>query len=95
MKMTHKMTRYARKVKGKLTAILDPEHLATLARQSQFIQRSSSKLVGPEFVELMTTELMDEPAVSLEGLRHLKNYRCPLRLELDFGHSRGITNRVG
>ncbi len=68
MKMNHNMTRYARKVKGKLTAIFDPEHLATLARQSQFIQRSSSKLIGPDFVELMTTELMDEPAVSLEGL---------------------------
>jgi hypothetical protein len=32
MKMNHNMTRYARKVKGKLTAIFDPEHLATLAR---------------------------------------------------------------
>ena len=68
MKMHHKMTRYARQVKGKLTTIFDPEHLATLARQSQFIQRSSSKLDGKDFVELMTTELMDEPAVSLEGL---------------------------
>jgi hypothetical protein len=68
MKMNHKTTRYARKVKGKLTTIFDPEQLETLARQSKFIQRSSSKLVGPEFVELMTTELMDEPAVSLEGL---------------------------
>jgi hypothetical protein len=68
MKMNHKMTRYARKVKGKLTTIFDPEQLETLARQSKFIQRSSSKWVGPDFVELMTTELMDEPAVSLEGL---------------------------
>jgi hypothetical protein len=68
MKMNHKMTRYARKVKGKLTTIFDPEPLETLARQSKFIQRSSSKLVGPDVVELMTTELMDEPAVSLEGL---------------------------
>jgi hypothetical protein len=65
MKMNHNMTRYARKVKGKLTTIFDHEQLETLARQSQFIQRSSSKLVGPDFVELMTTELMAEPAVSL------------------------------
>jgi hypothetical protein len=68
MKMNQKMTRYANKVKGKLTTIFDPEHLAILARQSQFIQRSSSKLVGPDFVELMTTELLDEPTVSLQGL---------------------------
>jgi hypothetical protein len=68
MKMKHKMTRYARKVKGKLTTISDPEPLEALARQSQFIQRSSSKLSGKDFVELMTTELMQEPAVSLEGL---------------------------
>jgi len=43
MKMKHKMTRYASKVKGKLTTIFDPEPLETLARRSQFIQRSSSK----------------------------------------------------
>ena len=68
MKMNHKMTRYASKVKGKLTTIFDPEPLEALARRSQFIQRSSSKLSGKDFVELMTTELMQEPAVSLEGL---------------------------
>lgn len=68
MKMNHKMTRYASKVKGKLTTIFDPESLEALARRSQFIQRSSSKLSGKDFVELMTTELMQEPAVSLEGL---------------------------
>jgi len=43
MKMNHKMTRYARKVKGKLTTIFDPEPLEALARRSQFIHRSSSK----------------------------------------------------
>ena len=68
MKMKQEMNRYASKVKGKLTTIFDPEHLETLARQSQFIQRSSSKLAGKDFVELMTTEMMEEPAVSLEGL---------------------------
>ncbi len=76
MKMQHKMTRYARKVKGKLTTIFDPESLESLARQSKFIQRSSSKLDGKDFVELMTTELMQEPAVSLEGL-------CDLLVDLN------------
>jgi hypothetical protein len=68
MKMKQEMNRYASKVKGKLTTIFDPEYLETLARQSKFIQRSSSKLAGKDFVELMTTEMIEEPAVSLEGL---------------------------
>ncbi len=76
MKRKHQITRYASKVKGKLTTIFDPESLETLARQSQFIQRSSSKLTGKDFVELMTTELMQEPAVSLEGL-------CDLLVDLN------------
>jgi Transposase DDE domain len=43
-------------------------YLETLARHSKFIQRSSSKLTGKDFVELMTTEMIEDPAVSLEGL---------------------------
>jgi hypothetical protein len=76
MKLKHQINRYASKVKGKLTTIFDPEKLETLARQSQFIQRSSSKLTGKDFVELMTTELIEEPAVSLEGL-------CDLLVDLN------------
>jgi hypothetical protein len=68
MKMKQEMKRYARKVKGKLATVFAPEHLEALARQSDFIQRSSSKLTGKDFVELMTTEMIEEPAVSLEGL---------------------------
>src|SRR6266446_7183423 len=71
MKMKQEMNRYARKVKGKLTTIFAPEPLETLARHSKFIQRSSSKLTGKDFVELMTTEMIEEPAVSLEGLYDL------------------------
>src|SRR6266436_1593386 len=40
MKMKQEIHRYARKVKGKLTTIFDPESLETLARHSKFIQRS-------------------------------------------------------
>ena len=68
MKMKQEMKRYARKVKGKLTTVFAPEHVEALARQSDFIQRSSSKLTGKDFVELMTTEMIEAPAVSLEGL---------------------------
>ena len=59
MKMKQEMNRYARKVKGKLTTLFDPEPLETLARHSKVIQRSSSKLTGKDFVELMTTEMIE------------------------------------
>ena len=68
MKMQQEIKRYARKVKGKLTTVFDPEHLDALARQSEFVQRSHSKLTGADFVELMTTAMIADPAVSLEGL---------------------------
>jgi hypothetical protein len=68
MKMKPEVKRMARKVNGKLTTVFDPEHLEVLARQNDFIQRSSSKLRGRDFVELMTTELIEDPAISLEGL---------------------------
>ena len=66
MKMKHEVKRIARKVHGRLTTVFDPEHFEVLARQNAFIQRSSSKLRGPDFVELMTTELIEDPAISLE-----------------------------
>ena len=68
MKRKHEVQRLARKVKGRLTTVFDPEHLEVLARQNAFIQRSSSKLRGRDFVELMTTALLEDPSMSLEGL---------------------------
>jgi hypothetical protein len=68
MKMRQEIKRYARKVKGKLTTVFDPASLEALARQSEFVQRCSSKLAGKDFVELMTTEMLADPTVSLEGL---------------------------
>lgn len=68
MKMKQEVKRIARQVNGKLTTVFDPESLEVLARQNEFIQRSSSKLRGRDFVELMTTELIEDPAISLEGL---------------------------
>ena len=68
MKMKQEVKRITKKVNGKLTTVFDPEHLEVLARQNEFIQRSSSKLRGRDFVELMTTELIEDPAISLEGL---------------------------
>src|SRR5260370_42370071 len=68
MKMKQEVKRIARKVHGKLTTVFDPEHLEVLARQHAFIQRSSSTLRGRDFVELMTTALLEDPSMSLEGL---------------------------
>src|SRR6266496_3837616 len=77
MKLKQEMKRYARKVKGKLTTVFAPEHVEALARQSGFIRRSSSKLTGKDFVELMTTAMIEEPAVSLEGLCDLLGHLNP------------------
>jgi hypothetical protein len=77
MKLKQEMKRYAKKVKGKLTTVFAPEHIEALARQSDFIQRSSSKLTGKDFVELMTTEMIEEPAVSLAGLCDLLGHLNP------------------
>ncbi len=68
MKLKRELTHVAAKVKGKLTRVFDHDQLETLARQSGFIQRSTSKLEGKDFVELLTTEMIDNAAVSLDGL---------------------------
>jgi hypothetical protein len=67
MKIPQEIRRLTSKVKGKLTTVFAPESLETLARQSKFIQRSSSQFTGQDFVELMTTEMLEDPAISLEG----------------------------
>ena len=70
-------TQFAGKVKEQLTALFPPEQLETWARQSRFIQRASSKLTGADFVALMTTEMLDNPAISLGGLCDLLQQRHP------------------
>ena len=68
MKLKQELTSVATKVKGKFTHVFDPHQLAALARQNSFIQRSTSKLEGKEFVELLSTEMVENAAVTLEGL---------------------------
>jgi len=68
MTLKQEMTHCAAQVKGKLTRVFDHDQLETLARQSCFIQRSTSKLEGKDFVELLTTEMIENAAVSLDGL---------------------------
>ena len=49
MTMPRELTHVAAKVKGKLTRVFAPDQLETLAQQSRFIQRSTSKLTGQGF----------------------------------------------
>src|ERR1043166_5964146 len=71
------MTPLAAQVKGKLTRVFDHDQLEALARQTGFVQRSTSKLTGTAFVQLMTTDILDEATVSLDGLCDLLRQRHP------------------
>lgn len=55
-------------IKNRISDIFHPSEIASLARDTKFIQRCTSRLRGLEFVELMTTTSMDPEAVPLEGL---------------------------
>ena len=68
MTLNSKRKQIAEKVKEKLTLTCPAERLEALARQSAFVQRASSKMTGQDFLALMTTEMLEDPAVSLGGL---------------------------
>jgi len=68
---------FAGKVKEKLTALFAPEQLEALARQNHFVQRANSKRTGADFFALMTTDMLDNPAVSLGGRCDLLQQRNP------------------
>jgi hypothetical protein len=69
--------RFAGKVKEKLLTLFAPEQLEPMAWQSRFIQRSSSTLRGADFFALMTTDMLDNPAVSFGGLCAMLQPRHP------------------
>jgi len=77
MTLQREMTHFAAQVKGKLTRVFDHDHLEALARQTGFVQRSTNKLTGTAFVELMTTDMLTDAAVSLDGLCDLLRQRQP------------------
>ena len=56
MKGTQKLSNYAYDIKKRISTIFDEEALNNLARKTKFVRRSTSKLQGAEFVELLTTE---------------------------------------
>jgi hypothetical protein len=53
------------------------EACETLARKTRFIQRSTSRLTGSEFFNLLTVGVLDEPTISYEGLCDLLEQRNP------------------
>src|SRR5437879_13666525 len=77
MTLQREITHFAAQVKGKLTRVFDHGQLEALARQTGFVQRSTSKLTGTAFVELMTTDMLDEAAGSLDGPCDLLRPRHP------------------
>lgn len=77
MKLKRELTHVAAKVKGKLTRVFDHDQLETLARQSGFLQRSTSQREGKDVVELLTTAMIDHAAVSLDGLCALLRQLTP------------------
>jgi hypothetical protein len=77
MQLKRELTQVAAKVKGKLTRVFDQDQLETLARQSGVLQRSTSKLEGKDFVERLSTAMLDQAAVSLDGLCALLRQRTP------------------
>jgi hypothetical protein len=44
------------------------EECEVLARETGFIQHSTSRLIGSGFLNLLTVEALDEPTISYEGL---------------------------
>jgi hypothetical protein len=69
--------RFTGKVKEQLITLFAPEQLETLAWQNRFIQRANSRLTGTDFFTLMTTEMLDNPAISLGGLCDILQQRHP------------------
>jgi hypothetical protein len=77
MTLQRAMTHFAAQVTGKLTRVFDHDQLEALARQSGFVQRSTSKGTGTAFVARMTTAMLDEATVSRDGLCDLLRQRHP------------------
>jgi hypothetical protein len=53
------------------------EACEALARETGFIQRSTSRLTGWSFFNLLTVEVLDEPTISYEGLCDILEERNP------------------
>ena len=96
MTLKRELRPFAAKVKGQLTRVFDHDQLEALARQTGFVQRSTSKLTGPDFVELLTIDMLEDAAVSLEGLCDRLRQRTPqATLTPQALHQRLLTPQAG
>jgi hypothetical protein len=77
MTLQREMTHFAAQVQGKLTRVFDHDPLEALARPTGFVQRSPSQFTGTACGALMTTALLDEATVALDGRWDLLRQRHP------------------
>lgn len=68
MQVRQKLKELGVQVGERLRGLFHKPALEALARESGFVKRSTSQLKGAEFVQLLTTEMLEEPTVSYEGL---------------------------
>jgi hypothetical protein len=68
MTINREPKQFAGKINEKFARTFPPERCEALARQSHFVQRTSSTRTGQDFFALMTMDMLDAPAVSLGGL---------------------------
>jgi len=62
------MKEISENISKSIDEVFDEEHLNNLARENNFIQRSTNKLEGVDFVKLMTLGFIENSEISLEGL---------------------------
>jgi len=68
MKFIGNVRQVAGKIGGKISGIFEKTKLNDLAGKIGFVQRSTSKIKGEDFVSLMTTEILGEEPVTTESL---------------------------
>jgi len=68
VKFIEKVKNIAQKISNNILKIFNKEDLNGLARETGFIQRSTGRIEGEDFVRLMTAEILGEESVSCEGL---------------------------
>lgn len=62
------MEQISEQIANKIEEIFDEDKLNQLARETGFIQRSTSKLEGADFVKLISLGFLENAEISLEGL---------------------------
>src|SRR5689334_23115236 len=55
-------------LKKKVAEVFHPNEIAKIAKETKFIQRSTSLLQGKDFIDLMSAISLDPKIVPLEGL---------------------------